>query len=288
MKFLTYLILLLPVFLLIPQHASAHAGGGPPFVLINNKYAQTSSLFLGAPTENGLNVPQDTAPDNYVVNTPISFSIDTKQLSIDPSVIDDLIFKWSITTGSNFTEVVGDELRGTSVKTQFSKAGSYLVTLMSNPSGNDFVIIDTILIQVLPTANYKIPTTTIAVASGGKSGTKTTFTATSNFKDPAYYWDFSENKTEEGTSVSKVFEQLYFYTPLIVRTAGDGFVTDTGLIIVGDKGEISFSLIDPNTDPKTLNVKKSAFSTQTIITILIVATIIAISGILLLIHRRKK
>ena len=275
-------------YILLTNTASAHTGGGPPFVLVNGKYAITSPLFLGSPTENGLNIPQDIAPERFLINKDITLAVDTTQLSIDPSVTENLEFRWSFSNGPNLANPTGKVLTGTEIKTQFTQPSSYLVTLKSNPSGNEFIILDTILINIFPNADYSLPKTTITILSGQKSGTNTTFSASSTHSNSTYLWDFSENKTEKGTAITKTFEQLYFYTPLIIRNVSDGFIADSGIIIVGDKGEISFSLIDPNVDPQTLIIKKPGILSQSAVTITIISIIITVSAILVFLLRRKK
>ncbi len=80
-------------FLSTSASVFAHEGDGPPFVKVNDIYAQTNPLFEGIPTEKGLIIPQDIAPHTYLVNTPIHLVIDPVQLGLDPSTLNEVEFR---------------------------------------------------------------------------------------------------------------------------------------------------------------------------------------------------
>lgn len=286
MKRLLTILFLLELIAVPCSNVQAHVGGGPPFVLVNNNYAQTSPLFLGATTQNGLNIPQDVASENYLVNQEVTFTVDTTQLTIDPNVIQNLTFTWSYSKGPNLTDPTDEDATGTSVKKSFSHPGSYLVTLKSNPGG-EFIILDTILVNILPRRSYHLPTATIEVRSAMKSGSVTHFSAASATPNSSFYWDFTENKIETGRSIRKTFKQDYFYTPVVLRMYTDNFISDTGVLVIGDKGKISYSLLDPSVPKSSLTVQNQKELPQLFIPLLIL-TLLVLSGIIVFVKRKKK
>lgn len=249
---------LLVLTILIPK-TEAHLGSSPPFVVVNGKYAQNNPLFQAGLTQKGLNLPQDSSPDVYVINSSIHLFVDTSQLSINPAIVDQVEFRWTFSRGTNFENQIDQTVTGKEITKSFSKAGSYLVTLAAKSPGHDYNILDTIELQIVPSKNYPLPKSAVQITSALQSGTTTIFTNTANAPDATFLWDFDENKVERGKTISKVFSQSYFYAPVIARVIDkNGLISDTGIYAIGDKRKISFSLINTNENPKDLVVQHIA------------------------------
>src|SRR5437868_5068562 len=93
------LVFFITAFLLFkPPSASAHLIGQASFFKMNGKYTnlypvQTTSI-------SSFILPQDTSPDNYLVNTPIKLEMDTSKLQIPQEIIDKTKFDWDFGDGT--------------------------------------------------------------------------------------------------------------------------------------------------------------------------------------------
>src|SRR5258706_9573209 len=137
--------------------ASAHTGGGPPFLEVNGKYALTNPFFSNDPN---INIPQDVNPETspLYVNEPISFIIDTDKLLVPPNIARASTFRWT------FDENTGEQQIGKDLTYTYHKAGSHLITLEVNaPGETEFLVIDTVQIDILPDKNYHLPKASMAV-----------------------------------------------------------------------------------------------------------------------------
>src|SRR5438270_161899 len=101
------------------QYASAHVGGGPPFLQVDAEYAVTNPYFLGSEQ---IDVPQDTITHHYLVNQPINFAVDTSKLLVPPDIAAASTFRWTFGTDSK-------KRLGPKQKYTFHKQGSYLITM---------------------------------------------------------------------------------------------------------------------------------------------------------------
>lgn len=74
-----------------------------------------------------MTIPQDISPGVYVVNTPLTLSVDTTQLGIDPGVAKTITFSWSFTKGQNLTDPIDTTMVGEQIekKVQPSRLVSY-------------------------------------------------------------------------------------------------------------------------------------------------------------------
>ena len=124
------LILLISTIITV-QEASAHAGGGPPFVKVNGEYALTNPLFQGNVNEKGLEIPQDITKSLYTINTPITLDVEIDKLGLSPENTEQVEFIWTFSKGDNFQHKVHKPLTGEHVTTSFSNVGSYLITVES-------------------------------------------------------------------------------------------------------------------------------------------------------------
>ena len=135
----------------------AHVGGGPPFLSINGKYADTNPFFSNDPT---INVPQDTNlyTNPIIVGEPIRFIIDTEKLLVPPDIAENTTYRWS------FSEHSKEYQYGKTITYAYKKAGSFLIAIDAKPRGEaEFITIDTLQVNILPHKNYQIPKAILSV-----------------------------------------------------------------------------------------------------------------------------
>jgi hypothetical protein len=239
MKLLLLVVLSLAILnpLLSPQPALAH-GSGPPFLLINGKYAQTNPLFLGIP-DFRLTISQDDPPEKYLVNQPIAFEVDKSKLLAPAEIIEQSTFRWSFEKDSTDYET------GTRLSHTYDKIGSYLVSIeVKAPESPQYVVINTVQINVVPYLDYQLPSAAIqVVGSDFKSGVPINFVSKVE-KDPdsridSYLWFFDEEnyKTEEKTSFTYNQRDYVHFVFLEVRDK-NGFLAHDGVQVNETQGSI--------------------------------------------------
>ncbi len=145
------------ISLFFPQPLLAHIAGQPPFFLINEKYADYYPVYSTSLTD--FTLPQDIAPDLYLINEPISFEIDTNLLPFPPEVIEQMTFRWDFSDGTT-----GD---GTTNVHTYTKQGSYLLKIYADygeySDPNTKPVIQAVLLHVLPDKNYQLPKVAIKI-----------------------------------------------------------------------------------------------------------------------------
>jgi hypothetical protein len=203
------------LFLLLPQNASAHLGGGPPFMKIDGKYSQTNPNNQGSST---MTMSWDTPPAAYLVNKPITFDLDVPVLlqatTVPPEYAKDIKIRWSIATGDNFEKKEDKYEYGTSYTRTFTKPGSYLViTEAKLPADSDYILLNTVQVDILPNSSYSLPVISITIGTHNDDPKQHVLLVSDSLVDPStkikkYLWDFSDDHLHEGTSIDQQFDRV--------------------------------------------------------------------------------
>ena len=217
--------------------ASAHFSGQPPFFLMNGKYADFYPIAVTSLKDFVL--PQDIAPETYLINTPISFEIDKKMLPFPDEVIDKTTFSWDFGDG---TKGVG--LMNTHT---YTKIGSFLLTITADYQGysdtNTKPVIQAVLLHVLPNSSYKLAIPVIKINNKEIKDPQNnpvtiipkrtvTFDASTSQKGTSatasYFWDRGDGTSNKEPTFSYQYDsnQAYFF-PFVRLTDANGFITDT-------------------------------------------------------------
>lgn len=221
----------------------AHSGTGPPYLMINSKYAQTNPLYIPTPNPK-VNVGLDIAPEVYLVNVPIHFVVDQVQLQIPDDVFQATTFRWSWNEGETATTT------GTDIHHTYSVIGSHLMSLEAKgPDSADFVLIDSVQLDILPTLEYQRPSLAMMVV--GKNGD--TFRTGSPIQffaraaaDPSasisdYFWVLDKEHTSSNVAPVNTYTEKDFFTFAYVRVRdSQGFQAFAGSQVSGDNGQITF------------------------------------------------
>lgn len=215
---------------------SGHVFGEPPFFKINGKYCD----FYHVPpnTKTPFDIPQDSAPEHYLINTPIEFETDTQVLGLLPEVVEKIEFSWDF----------GDGTKGSGVKNThtYTKPGSYLIKIMANYAklGNtdEPQLFQSVLIHVLPHKDYKLPTAVI-IANGimpkdpltdpieVKTGSTIVFDGSKSNATESHFktqqWIFADGETSTSIQTTHRYDKdLPIIFPLLRIVTTDGFIAD--------------------------------------------------------------
>ncbi len=236
------IVLFLLAFFLFPNTAFANGAGLPAFFQINDKYAISNPLQSYGITASTFLIPQDFAPENYVVNEPIQFNIDQKPLTsvIPKDLMDTTKFSWDFGDGT--------KAEGLSNSHTYTKSGSYILVLTINIYSSDAQIptqfIDSFLINIIPNKDFnKLPKAYIKINGDEvhnpldtnyktNFGLPTTLDA-SNSKDEGgkiieYLWNFGDGETSTKQSDTHLYKQPPYERIVVLRVKDDnGYISDT-------------------------------------------------------------
>lgn len=240
LKFKIFLILLTLHFALLtsPTLVFGHGAGLPPFFRVNNQLSPPNPLQSIGVTPLNLNVAQDLSPDKYLVNTPVNFEIDATLLSqaIPSDILQKVNFSWDF----------GDGQTGSGVKNThtYSKVGSTILAITAQYGDPSIPsqIIESVQLNIVPTADYKLPQAVIEVndkqSADPTKGTmdfdlnnKLKFNASKSSapssKIVEYFWDFGDGKTSNQASLDHRYKlPQYYITPVLHIKDANGLTSD--------------------------------------------------------------
>jgi hypothetical protein len=237
----------LVLFFFLPVTASAHLGNGPPFMKVDGVYTQTNPYNQGSST---LTMSWDAAPKHYLINKPVTFLIDVPVLmsatTLPISFAKEIKIRWTVATGDNFEKKENTSASGNAYTRTFTKPGSYLIIVEAKlPADSDYILINTIQVDVLPNAAYHTPAPSAYVGTQNDDPGKNVLFVSDTLNDPStkikrYIWDFGENQLHDGPSIDRKLDRANSMgTETIFHRVidGNGFVADVGFVAdkVGDK-----------------------------------------------------
>jgi hypothetical protein len=284
-------ILIAFIFLLFPSIAYANGAGLPAFFKINNKLAVSNPLQTFGITSSTFLIPQDFAPENYLVNKPINFVVDETRLQdvIAPELLKTTQFSWEFGDG---TKAVGLENSHT-----YSQIGSYILILTINiystdsPAPTQFV--DSFLLNIIPEVNYKDLPQAIMKFNGDAVTDMDTreipldFSKQINFDASSsmapngiseYLWNFGDGQTGTKVSMKHQYNDYNFKTVVLRIKDKNGFISD------------SYAGLRPNTN-ENLSVSTKSQTTDnnsSLINVLILVNTFILLGIIIFIKTKKK
>ncbi len=242
-KLLLFLVACSSLLAISCKPASAHVGGGPPFLVIDGVYCQTNPYYFNDPS---INIPQDYTRHTYLVNKPISLYVDTNQLLVPPSIANTSTFRWTMAENTTKHEY-GQKLQYT-----YTTPGSYIITLeVRAPGQTEYTIIDTVQLDVLPNVQYKLPHATMTVATNHLQSFKpilfqSTYTVDPSTKLASVIWGFGDGTTAKGNAVfhtykTNQYNATYETYPVIFRVKDkNNFSGYAGVIVLIDKNTLHF------------------------------------------------
>lgn len=226
----------LPGVLPVAAHES-----GPPYIQINNQYAQSNPLLAVAqPTK--FEAGEDVASaSGYPVGTPVTFAVDERffpnpyaqaqnQFGLPvANVTSEAVpaFRWDFRDGTPVAE-------GDRVSHVFTKSGTYVVELAAKFAGktDEYARINSIEVHVIPGNAYVFPVPKISV--NGKTITNrdgdivpikpalpVSFEASAASETSvSYQWDFGDQQGKDGKNVAHRYARNQFF-PVVTLRATD-------------------------------------------------------------------
>ena len=262
MKRLIFIALFL-LFFFVAGVSHAHFRG-VPIIKIDDQFTKiyTQNEFA---TIGDFSVPTDIAPQQYLKGKEVVFEIKPELLPYPEEVTQQATFTWNF--GDN------QKAKGQKVTHTYSKTGTYILTLDMDygdiskfgylgADATTLVQQQSVIVHVIPSAGYKIPTPVIQV--NGKTyndQTKDDFDLKFDYKLlgliklPAgisfdasqskgskkikkVEWDFGDGKLVNGEKVNHAFTQDYYLYDVGLRiTDENGFYTDTFISLVNKNKE---------------------------------------------------
>lgn len=235
----------------------ADPAGQIPFLKINGTYTMLYPVVAASSLPSSqFNVPQNSAPANYLVNHPLSFELDKNLFPLNKAVIDTAGFDW------NF----GDGTTGTGLKQAhtYAKMGSYILMIhikntqaFVSPDPSDPSLFESVLINVLPNPDYQLPQAIIKADNKGAEdrlwnsiqldfSQKIQMDGSKSKAGSApiisYFWDFSDNRSDTKATTLHLFDKTLMQAfPILRVTDANGFMADTFIeldntLILYDKG----------------------------------------------------
>jgi len=278
---------LLGAFFSSVRKTSAHSVGMPPFFQVNGQY----SNFYTIPSTSldDLQIPQDQTPENYLVNTPVTFVMDIKKLPFPPELMKKTEFLWDF----------GDGEKGKGLENvhAYKKIGSYIVTISTKDG-----IFESVILQIVPDKNYTVPVAVIKINGVIKSentttpleikpGDTLTFDASdsqSASKIVEYQWDFGDIQTEKKTVVTHTYtDKFHLLFPLLRVKDTNGFIGDKFTTIENDTHNKSIAetqLVRKDDTPSQNSQTTPVFPITKVIAVISIA---AVPCITLLLRRKK-
>lgn len=233
------------LLLLCTKPTYAHLIGQAPFFEVNGKY----SNFYSVPTTslNNFSLAQDAGPENYLINQPITFKLDTTKLPVPPEIIKRSKFTWDF----------GDGEKGTGLTNMhaYKKMGSYLLSVYVDDGTNPTPqLLESIELQILPSKNYQLPQAVIQINALDKpnasnneyhiplhqqvslDASKST-APSSNIV--SYFWDLGDSNSQTGKIISYTYSSDTRLAFVVLRVKdSNGFIADAYTALRNDNGVI--------------------------------------------------
>jgi hypothetical protein len=218
---------------LTTSSVSAHLAGQPPYFKINGKYANLYPVPLTS-LEN-FQLPQDLAPESYLVNQNLNFELDINRLPAPPEVVRKTKFSWYFGDGNSAS--------GLATSHSYSKTGSLFLTVYADDGTTPAPqILESVLLNILPSSSYQLPKVIIKI-NGRQSqdpltdvlqfqlGQNLNFDGSSSTapssKIVSYTWDFGDKQSSDKAADSHFYPRdLTQVFPVLRVKDANGFFAD--------------------------------------------------------------
>jgi len=246
-----FFLLFLCFFFLSPTATYANGAGLPPFFTINDKLATSNPLQSYGITASSFLIPQDFAPEQYLVNQSIHFAIDESQLKT--VIAEDYLLKtkfvWDYGDGEKAEGLINEH--------SYKHIGSYILQVTINVYSTDTAaptqFIDSFLVNVIPEENFhNFPQAIIRI--NGKQvkdpmkeildfnyDAPFTFDATKSQvpsgKIVEYLWNFGDGQTSNKPVVKHTYNNKDFKVVVLQIKDKNGFISD-GFVSFSDSSHL--------------------------------------------------
>jgi hypothetical protein len=216
--------------------AQAHSVGQPSFFKIDGKYAGYYDVLLTSPF---FDVPQDQAPEDYLVDQDLAFEIDIVPLQVSPAVLKQTTFNWDFGDGTT--------ARGLANTHRYLQPGSYVVKIVASYGNDQPQLIESALVQILPYAGYQLPKAVILANGEQESEILLPFNkpisldatrSVASTKNVSCTWDFDDQTSGSQPVLQHQYDQhderaaLQTAYVLLRVKDGNGFFSDAYVELV--------------------------------------------------------
>lgn len=220
MRYLCLLLLLL--ITIFPKATYAHTVGQPPFFKINNVYADLYSVPTTSIAD--LVLPQDNAPDKYLVNNPIDFALDMTRIGASPEQINRTKFSWDF----------GDGTTGLGLQLQHSyhQIGSYVLSITADDGTTPQPqMIESAIVNIMPNSLATLPKVAMLV-NDQKHSDSLNNVVYADLSQPVRFsadstdikngistitWDFGDTKSSHDLTTSHQFDSNLHQVNVVLR-----------------------------------------------------------------------
>lgn len=223
---------LLCLLFFLPFPVFAHGLTEAPFFKVNGKY--TNSYEVPTSSLSDFDLPEDAAPENYLVGKQVNFEVDKSRLPVPEDIVGKTDFRWDFgdgTTGSGLANVH-----------TYAKPGSYVLKIGAKYQEDAHESeLENMRINILPSADYKMPKAEIRINGKGSNdpladilkieyGRELTFDASfSEGNIKSFFWDLGDGNSASGKVVKHVYDKKLIQQqtfPVLRVTDENGFVAD--------------------------------------------------------------
>lgn len=239
-KILIFLTVILTFnFLPFTTPVYANGAGLPAFFKVNGQLSKPNILQLYGITAQTFLIPQDFAPENYLVNSLINFEVDETPLyQVFPSqAFRNIKYSWDYGDGS--------KAQGLKNTHSYSKIGSYILVLdidiYTEVDQPPTKFIDSFLLNIVPDLNFKYLPKAVIKVDGMRATNPNTreidlsfskkISFDSSLSTPKegiieYLWNFGDGTTSTGKSASHKYSDNSFKTVVLRVKDSNGFISD--------------------------------------------------------------
>ncbi len=224
----------------------ADPGGYNPFLIINGSYELLYPVSSSSLPYATFPVPLYSAPDNYLINQSLTFSLDPNLMPVTQEDQSHAQLEWDF----------GDGTKGNGFQNNhtYTKIGSYILTIkiknaphyMQLNSSDPTIPFNAVLINILPYSSYQLPQAVIRVNHQVSDSPlvnplqfdfskKLLFDASTSKQGSAsivsYFWDFGDQTSSTKAVVTHLVnatDQTAGQTFSVLRvTDANGFISDS-------------------------------------------------------------
>ncbi len=232
--------------------------GGIPFINLNDKPTLVNDYnnYSGR-----TDIPQDDAPETFLINQPIKFEIIQKYLQIPEDIFKKSEFRWK------FDPEKDQYATGSLISHSFDQAKTYYSVLeVKGPEQSDFQPLNTLGINIVNDLNYKLPKITLSAATDNNKPNRPIQYFANIETDPtaqiiSYSWDFDDEQTStEQNPIHKFADENIIHGVTLKVTDSNGYINYAGLQVFENDGKLEISNIKPGENAISVNTNFSTSS----------------------------
>jgi hypothetical protein len=249
----------------VPPSAYANGAGLPQFFKINGKAPTVNPLQFYGITAQSFLIPQDIAPEKYLVNQPIHFEIETSPLLtvIPEPLLKKTTYTWNFGDGTKAEGLINTHT--------YTQMGSYILTIIFNVYTDDnqppTQFIDSFLLHIVPNKNFSDFPQAVIQVNGKPANTDPKYNLVKlDFQKPvtfdaslsksqsgkitAYFWNFGDGQSSTAIQQTHTYGTRDFAAVVLRVKDSNGFISDS---FVGIR-ESTETTQNPSTSIKLNNI----------------------------------